>query len=209
MRMNKVILSLCIVSLSLVCMIGLRVQAAAVQSNPVSLLQYIADNMISGLKSKKASLKTKPAVVYNLAYQYVVPYADIPEMAKRVLPRDVWINATSAQRSRFQKEFTRTLIRTYASALSAYEDQTVQFFPIRGGYQGLSTVEVASEITSSSRDPIRVTYRLLRSGSVWRFYDMSVEGVDMLESFRSQFADILSQGNIDALISRMSAHSDR
>ncbi len=209
LRLNKFVFSLCLMLASITAIMTVNARADVNQSNPVSLLEYIADNMINGLRAKKATLKNNPSAVYNLAYQYVVPYADIPEMAKRVLPPTVWNNATSAQRARFQKEFTRTLIRTYASALSAYEDQSVQFYPVRGGYQGLKTVEVKSQITSSSRDPIRVSYRLLRVGSVWRLYDMSVEGVDMLESFRSQFADILSQGNIDTLIARMSSHSNR
>jgi phospholipid transport system substrate-binding protein len=157
---------------------------AAPQGDPVALLQYAADNMIAGLKANKATLKTKPQVVYNLAYRYVVPYADLPEMSRRVIPPQTWNNATSAQRMQFQKEFTTTLIRTYASALSSYEDQTVRFFPIRGGYQGKSMVDVNSEIQGSNSSPIRVTYRLLRKGSVWRRYDLSVEGVSMLDSFR-------------------------
>lgn len=209
MHINKYVLSFLLVLASWICVANVFAATGASQGNPVSLLQYIADNMISGLKSNKASLKTKPSVVYGLAYKYVVPYADIPEMAKRVLPPQVWNSASADQRMKFQKEFTRTLIRTYASALSAYEDQTVRFFPVRGGYEGLKSVEVNSEITSPSTQPVRVSYRLLRVGSVWRLYDMSVEGVDMLESFRSQFADILAQGNIDLLISRMSAHSNR
>src|SRR6476620_1624820 len=59
---------------------------AAPSGDPVSLLKYIADNMIDGLKSNKATLKTKPSIVYNLAYKYVVPYASLNEMSKRVLP---------------------------------------------------------------------------------------------------------------------------
>lgn len=209
MRIGKYILALFAVISAVAGLTAVYAQSGAPQSNPVALLQYVADNMISGLKTNKASLKTKPSVVYNLAYKYVVPYADVPEMAKRVIPPSVWNSSTPAQRMKFQKEFTRTLIRTYASALSAYEDQAIQFFPVRGGYAGAKTVVVNSEITSSSRDTVRVSYRLLRIGSVWRLYDMSVEGVDMLESFRSQFADILSQGNMDKLIARMSSHNNR
>ena len=98
------------------------------------------------------------------------------------------------------------MIRTYASALTSYEDQTVQFYPIRGGYQGKRTVEVRSEIQGGNQ-PIQVTYRLMRVGSVWRLYDLSVEGVSMLESFRSQFSDILSSGSMDQLLQRMVQHN--
>ena len=181
--------------------------AGANQGNPVALLQYIADNMVDQLKANKATLKSKPQIVFKLAYQYVVPYADLAEMSRRVLPPAVWNGATPSQRVQFQKQFTTLLIRTYASALTSYQDQVVQFFPIRGNYQSERTVEVRSEIVSSSASPISVSYRLIHVGSVWRLYDMSVEGVSLIESFRSQFADILSTGDIQKLIDRLAGHN--
>lgn len=203
MRINKLFLTFFILMFGWMTTITAY---AAPTGDPVGLLRYIADNMIAGLKSHQATLKTKPAIVYNLAYRYVVPYADLAEMSKRVLPPQTWNSATPAQRERFEKEFTTTVIRTYASALTSYQDQTIQFFPVRGGVSG-STVEVNSEIDSSQSQPIHVTYRLVRTGGGWRLYDMSVEGVDMLESFRAQFADILSQGDMNLLLQRLSGHN--
>jgi phospholipid transport system substrate-binding protein len=180
---------------------------ASVQSDPIGLLQYIADNMIDQLRVNKATLKTKPDIVYRLANQYVVPYADLPEMSRRVLPPQVWNGATPSQRAQFQREFTRLVIRTYASALTSYQDQQVKFFPIRGNAG--NNVEVKSQITSSSSPAISVSYRLLRTGSGWKLYDMSVEGISLISSFRSQFADILSNGNMNDLLARLSKHNTR
>lgn len=180
---------------------------ANAEKDPVSLLQNVADNMIAGLKANKATLKTKPSIVYNLAYKYIVPYADLTAMSKRVLPKTTWNQASAAERSQFQQEFTRTLIRTYASALTSYQDQTVHFFPVRGGAG--TTVVVNGEISSSANPSIQVAYRLIRNQGSWKLYDLSVEGVSMLESFRSQFADILSQGNMAQLLNRMSSHNRR
>lgn len=178
-------------------------------SNPVALLQSIANRMIAGLKVNKATLKTNPRVVYSLANRIVVPYADLDEMSRRVLPPQVWAQATPTQRIQFKREFTTLLIRTYASALAAYKDQVVQFYPIRGGYAGKSVVEVSSDIVNDGPS-IHVVYRLVRKGGSWRLYDMSVEGVSLIESFRSQFADILSQGgNMDQLLNRIRAKTGR
>lgn len=203
MRRNKWISKL----LLLTSLVFLSFALYAASSNPVSMLQSIANNMIAQLKANKATLKTKPQIVYKLAYRYVVPYADINEMSRRVLPPNVWNSASSAQKAEFKKEFTRLLVRTYASALTSYQDQVVNFYPIRGGYQGKSTVEVRSQIVGSNSSPISVTYRLLNSGGSWRLYDMSVEGVSMLSSFRSQFSDILANGNMSALLARMQTHN--
>ena len=108
MRINKLIISFMLFLTSLTCLMPMNVSAAP-QGDPVALLQYIADNMIAGLKSNKANLKTKPSVVYNLAYKFVVPYADIDEMSKRVLPPATWNGASASQRAAFKKEFTKTI----------------------------------------------------------------------------------------------------
>jgi len=173
--------------------------------DPVVMLQGVANNMIAGLQANKASLRSKPQTVFSLAYRYVVPHADLDLMSKRVLPPQVWNSASASQRDEFKREFTRTLIRTYASALSSYQDQVVKFYPIRGASG--NTVQVNSVIQSPESQPIRVSYLLINTGGAWRLLDMSVEGVSMLSSFRSQFADILATGDMGQLLQRLSAHN--
>jgi len=182
--------------------------SALAQGSPIDLLQSLTDQMISGLKQNKASLKSNPALVYSLANRIIVPHADLEEMSMRVLSPTVWRQATSQQRSRFKNEFTTLLIRTYASALADYTNETVKFYPVRGGYEGKTSVEVKSLIIRSDGPSIPVNYRLTSRGSVWKLYDMSVEGISLLESFRSQFADKLSQGNMDKLIQDLVVHNN-
>jgi phospholipid transport system substrate-binding protein len=176
-------------------------------SDPIAMLQSLADQMIAGLKSNKASLKTNPSVVYSLANKIVVPHADISYMSQRVIPPKVWNAATASQRSKFQTEFTKLLVRTYASALSDYTNQTVKFFPIRGNYQGKSSVTVASQIIRADGPSVSVVYRLIGGASGYKLYDMSVEGVSLIESFRSQFSSRLSTGNMDGLIQDLVRHN--
>lgn len=202
MQINKIFLIACMLVWG--CLSSITVYA---ESDPTALLQSIANRMINELKANKVTLQSNPALVYRLANTIVVPHANLSEMSKRVLPPAVWNGASTSQRLQFQKEFTRLLVRTYASALASYKNQSVRFYPIRGGYQGKRTVEVNSEIINGST--IRVLYRLIRSGSQWQLYDMSVEGVSLIESFRSQFADILSQGDMSLLLKRLTEHNQR
>lgn len=180
---------------------------ALADTDPVAMLQSTANHMIEGLKTNQATLKTKPQVVFQLANKYIVPNAALTDMSKGVLPPHIWNQATNEQRAQFEKEFTTTLIRTYASALTSYRNQTVHFYPLRGAYQGKSAVDVNSEIVSPDNDPIHVSYHVVRKGNVWKLYDISVEGVDMLESFRSQFSDILANGSMNQLLQRMVKHN--
>jgi phospholipid transport system substrate-binding protein len=174
--------------------------------DPVGVLNSVANQLIEKLKANQTSLHDNPQLVYSLADRIVVPHADVAEMAKRVLPPQTWNSATPVQRSKFEHEFSTLLVHTYASALANYSDQTVKFFPVRGGVQG-NTVQVDSKIERADGPPISVTYRMVNRDGTWKIFDMSVEGVSMLESFRSQFSDLLSQGNMAALLDRLSSHN--
>lgn len=189
--------------------ISLFSNVALAAEDPIGMLNSVANQMISELKSHKTTLKANPSLVYSITNRVVVPHASLDAMSQRVLPPHSWKQASPAQRSEFKKEFTRVLERTYASALANYTDETVRFLPIRGGFQGKSTVVVDSEIIRSDGPSIRVKYRLVHVGSQWKLYDMIVEGVSMLESFRSQFADNLSSGNMAQLISTLKHHNGR
>lgn len=174
--------------------------------DPVSMLNSIANQMIYELKSHRANLKTSPGLVYNITNRIVVPHADLDAMAQHVMPAQSWKQATPSQRIAFKREFTRVLERTYASALANYSDETVRFYPVRGGRGG--RVSVNSEIVRSDGPSIHVTYTLVQSNG-WKLYDMTVEGVSMLESFRSQFGDQLSRSNVGDLINTLRRHNGR
>lgn len=202
MRANKIITGMVALAVGWLCSVSIA--QAGVQSDPVGLLEYISSNMIRELKQNKATLKTKPGIVYKLAYRYVVPYADLNEMSKRVLPPTVWRGASESQKAQFKKEFTRLVIRTYASALTSYKDQVAKFYPLRGSAG--NNVQIRGEIVGSGGN-IQVSYRLLKSGGSWKLYDMSVEGVSLVSSFRSQFASILANGNMSTLLKKLSSHN--
>lgn len=176
--------------------------------NPTDMLQSLANRMIDSLKTNKTSLKSNPSKVYSLTYKIIVPHADLSEMSKRVLPPQTWNKASANQRVKFQSEFTKLLVRTYASALSDYSNQTVEIFPVRGGYQGKSTIAVNSQISRSDGPAVQVIYKLIARPDGWKLFDMSVEGVSLLESFRSQFASKLAQGSkLDDIIHDLVKHN--
>lgn len=203
MKMKKVFILLSVFFL----MGALMLRTTQAASDPVQLLQSIANQLIAELKANKTTLKSNPTVVYSMARRIVVPHADLDEMSKRVLPPRIWNSATPAQREQFKQEFTTLLVHTYANALADYTDQTVKFFPVRGGFQGQPSVRVDSQIVRTDGPSISMNYRVLWKGSEWRLYDMTVEGVSLLQSFRSQFAEKLSHGNMASLIQDMKMHN--
>lgn len=171
--------------------------------SPINVLNDLSYRVIDELKREKATIKNKPQMVYRIVNRIILPYVDVKAMSRSALGRTVWLQATPAQRDRFSKEFVQVVVRTYGSALANYTNEKVQFYPLRGDYRTASRVEVDSDIVRTDGPPIRLTYRVVRSGDSWKVYDMSVEGVSLLHSFRSEFAQELSRGSLDQLIARL------
>jgi len=177
--------------------------------SPVIMLDTTAKQVIDGLKQNKVRLSKNPSVVYGIVYRYLIPHVDVYGMSRSVLGRNAWNQATDAQRKAFTKEFVQLVVRTYSGPLTEYTNETIKFLPIRGGYEGKSFVRVDSIIVRPSANNVPLNYSLVLIGNEWKIYDMSVEGVSLLQSFRSQFAQELSQGNMDQLIANLKKHNQK
>lgn len=175
--------------------------------SPVNMLQTTSNKLIVTLQQNQATLKTKPQVVYSIVKQVLLQHVDLANMSKTALGRDAWMQAKPAQKKAFTEQFTTLLIRTYASALAQYTDEKINFLPLRGDFNKETRVQVNSNIVRDAGPPINISYRLMRVGDQWKVYDFSVDGISLVQSFRSQFAQELKQAGIDGLINKLAQHN--
>ncbi len=181
----------------------LAVTAFAAQTpNPMVMLKQTTDQLLASLKANRARIKSNPHYVYRIVDKVLLPNVNVNVMSMSVLGRNAWAKASAAERSLFTKTFTTTVIKTYASALNAYTNETIKFYPIRGGYQGRKVLQVNSQILRSDGPAVPVSYSMILQGKQWKVYDLNVEGISLLQSFRSQFASQLAQGDTVAKITR-------
>jgi len=111
-----------------------------------------------------------------------------------------WREATPEQRERLSAEFRNLLLYTYAGAMSQIKDQTMTFRPLRMEPSD-TNVEVRSEVRLPRRpEPVEVSYRLRKTASGWKIYDVNVMGAWLSETYRTTFASEISRGGIDGLI---------
>jgi len=193
MRVLKFILLVACVAMS---------QTMVAQTSPVPMLERTANNIIATLKDNKASLKSNPNIIYQAVESHLLPNVDVVGMSRSVLGRQAWNKASPAERTQFSTAFTRLVIRTYSSPLAQYSDETVQFLPIRGSINS-RFIRVNSVIVRSSGQNIPLSYSLVSKNGQWKIYDISVEGVSLLQSFRSQFAQALQNSSIGEVITQM------
>ncbi|AUH73295.1 signal peptide protein, toluene tolerance protein Ttg2D [Legionella sainthelensi] len=175
---------------------------SAAQNSPIPMLEETANNIIATLKENKSSLKSNPNIIYKAVETHLLPIVDVVGMSRSVLGRQAWTKATNAQRAQFSKAFTRLVIRTYSSPLAQYADESVQFLPLRGSLNS-RFIRVNSIIVRTEGQNIPLSYSLVDKNGQWKIYDISVEGVSLLQSFRSQFAQALQNSSIDDVIQLM------
>jgi phospholipid transport system substrate-binding protein len=178
------------------------------ESSPIPMLETTSSQIIAVLKQNKAVLKKNHQVIYQAVEHYFLPHVDVTGMSRSVLGREAWSKATAAEKHEFTEVFTRLIIRTYAGPLAEYKDETVKYLPIRGSLHG-RFIRVNSVIVRSTGQNIPLSYSLVSKGNGWKIYDLSVEGVSLLQSFRSQFGQILRGSTMKDLISKMRNNSNK
>lgn len=174
-------------------------------TSPVTQLQNIANQMVKSLEQNKSHLSNMN-VIRGIVNRNLLPNVDLTRMSASVVGR-YWRDASATQKSQFKKEFAYLVTTTYAAALSSYDGDKVQFYPLRGNYAQQSTVSVRSLIVRASGQRIPVDYDLVREGSQWKVYDFSIENVSMVQSYRSQFAGVLSTSGISGLLQQLQQHN--
>jgi phospholipid transport system substrate-binding protein len=191
-------------ALSLCLMLGIA--QAEVQS-PVTVLNNAANQMLESLAQNKSKLHQGDGIIYGIVNRVLLPYVDVDRMSMAVVGRQAWASATPAQRTEFISQFTHLVTSTYAAALASYDDDKVQFFPIRGDYKNSNTLTVRSAIIRRSGQRIGVDYNVVRNGDTWKVYDFSIENISMVQSYRSQFSDVLAQQGMAGLLQRLKTHN--
>ena len=177
-------------------------QAIGAQSSPVPMLENSASQILEALKQNKVSLKTNHQIIYQAIEHYLLPNVDVNGMSRSVLGREAWNKASAVERKEFTQVFTQLVIRTYASPLAEYSGETVKFLPLRASPDA-RFIRVNSIISRPNGQNIPLSYNLISKNGQWKIYDLNVEGVSLLQSFRSQFGDVLHNSSMQDLITQM------
>ena len=175
--------------------------------DPNGLLHSITAEVLAELKAGGEAMKNNPNKRYALMERVMLPYVDLEGMSRWVVGRQIWTEASAEQKKGFTEQFRHLIINTYSGALSEYRNQSIDYLPIRGGFEGKDRVQVESVIRESGRESIHVLYRLVKKPEGWRVYDIVIEGVSLLKGFQEQFAGDLQKKGLDQVTRDLSSHN--
>lgn len=182
--------------------------AAGASSLPVFAQDEAPDAMVKRLSSEVlATIKADPAIqagdvnrIVALVDSKIMPNVNFSRMTSSAVGR-YWRQATPEQQKKLQDEFKTLLVRTYSGALGEVKDQTLTFRPMRSKPEDTEVV-VRSEVRGKG-EPIQLDYRMEKTPTGWKIYDLNVVGVWLVETYRTQFAQEIGAKGIDGLIASL------
>jgi phospholipid transport system substrate-binding protein len=151
-----------------------------------------ADQQLQGGDRKKA---------LALAEQKILPLVDFREATQLAVGR-AWVTATATQREQLVTEFRGMLVRVYSNAIGVYRGQTMRVLPVHMA-PGATEATVRNQYISDGKQPVAVSYSMKQTSSGWKIYDINVEGVSLVLTYRSEFEQITRVSGIDGLIKRL------
>ena len=175
---------------------------AAQQLAPEQLVQKITDEVLASVKSDKDLAAGDRQKALKLAEEKVLPYIDFEESTRHAVGRS-WAQASPEQKKKLVSEFRNMLVRTYSNAVGAYQGQTLKVLPSRGKPPAADEASVRTQFIRPGGQPLPIEFAMRKAGEGWKVYDIVVEGVSLVLTYRSEFDAVVKQEGIDGLIKRL------
>ena len=167
------------------------------QSTPDGLIKSVVSEVMASVKSDPEIQKGSIPRIVDLVEKKIVPYTDMHRTTEMAMGAN-WKKANPEQQAQLVTEFKSLLIRTYSGALSQLRDQPVQFKALRAAPDDKEVV--VKTVVLGRGDPVPLDYRLEKTPNGWKVYDMNIMGVWLIEAYRNQFSNQISQNGIDGLV---------
>lgn len=172
----------------------------AAEEAPDALIKRVSAEVLDNIKSDKDVQAGDMTKVLALVDGKVMPHVNFTRMTASAVGRS-WRQATPEQKKRLQEEFKALLIRTYSGALSQVNDQRLDVKPLRAAPTDTEVV-VRTEVLGRG-DPAQLDYRMEKTPTGWKIYDLNVLGIWMVETYRTQFSQEINAKGIDGLIASL------
>ena len=172
------------------------------QAKPEELVQTITNDILAAIKSDKQLAAGDKQKALKLAEEKVLPYIDFEEATRLAVGR-AWSQATPEQKKKLVAEFRNMLVRTYSNAIETYQGQTLKVLPSRGKQDKADDATVRTQFVRAGGQPLPIDFSMRKTEKGWKVYDITVEGVSLVLTYRSEFDAVVKQEGIDGLLKRL------
>jgi phospholipid transport system substrate-binding protein len=191
----------------LIAVIGAVVLAGAASaqdansSDPSQMLEGVARTMLKELDANRAEYRKDPSKIDALVEKDLLPHFDTEYAARLVLGAH-WRDATPEQRKRFVTAFYHSMEANYGKSLVDFTGDRLKVFPTKMGADADRTT-VRTEVKRDNGSTVPVNYSMRRGPDGWKAWDVVIDGISYVKSFREDFGSEIDQKGLDEVISRM------
>ena len=185
-----------VLTAAFVLIVGALAPAILAAADPAAVINHLGNRALEVL-GKNATPAQRAARFQELFREDF----DVPGIARFVLGR-YWKTATPEQQQEFVKLFEDYIALVYSAQLAAYSGETLKVTGSRPGPEGAI---VASEIVRPASPPVKVEWHLTDRNGTYKINDVSVDGISMAVTQRSEFAAVIqrSGGQVQGLIAQL------
>jgi len=178
---------------------SIAVLADVNQSDPKAMVEELSSRVLTKIEEDREALNSDPQKVKDFANQYVLPYIDMPRMARYVVGL-YWNQASNSQKQAFTNAFTDSLLRSYSKSILKLKVTQIDVTKSQQSKKGRASI--TTEVTQADGNRSKVVYRAYfnKKSQKWMLYDVSIEGVSMLLNYRKTFASEFDKKGIDKVI---------
>lgn len=176
---------------------------AYAQEAPEALVKQTVDEVLTVIKQTKDQRKLTEA-----AEQKVLPHFDFKQMTQLAVGRS-WAQASAAQQEALERGFRTLLVRTYTAALSRTTGEVKVDIKPSAAKPAADESIVRTVAAESGKQPVQIDYRMVKTPNGWKVYDVVVENLSLVTTYRSQFQSEISRAGIDGLIKLLEARAQK
>jgi phospholipid transport system substrate-binding protein len=175
-------------------------------SGPSQLIESSANILLTGIDSRRAEFRKDPTGLYKLVGETLLPHFDTPYSAQLVLGKH-WRTATTEQRKRFVEAFYNSLLYTYGDAMIDFTADRLRVLPTKVD-DTTDKATVRTEIKRSNGTKVQVNYSLRKVNGEWKAWDVVIDGISYVKSYREDYGAEVDQKGLDAVITRLEAKAN-
>jgi phospholipid transport system substrate-binding protein len=174
--------------------------AADDKSEVEKLLKNNLDAVFTVLQKKDLEQQEKNKEIVDI----VTPMFDFELMARLSLGKKHWPGLSQDKKERFTELFIKRLKASYLNNFTLYTDEKIFYEP---SVQAQKKIHTPTYLVSKDKK-ISILYKFYKAERNWKIYDLEIQGVSIIRSYRSQFSSILESGTIDDLLLKLESPSD-
>jgi len=182
--------------LLLVFLLFSHVVVADVEHEAGKLLKRSVDKIFTVLSDKELTTDQKKSKVIEITN----PVFSFSLMAKLSLGKVHWSQFNAKQKAEFIDLYTKLFQNFYIEKLDFFSNETVVFQPATT--MGKKKIQIQSALISKGTQ-YSMLYKMFKTRDSWKIYDLEIEGVSLLRSYRSQYHHFLKKGGIEGLLAKM------